>query len=197
MNMSATISIHGARCLGISDADRYVDLLLSGLGKEGAVTIETEPQWAVIQCTDTFVWGIYFSGQWLWPYEADRRIRRASVSTLCEARIFSPDQEILIWREKGRGFRGRIAIDVQIEDDCTAPIEEMWRFEGDRLQTGGDPRFVTYVAAGGNVVVIPSADGVRIRHYLTRCPETGVFRIGLSRFVDLFHSKEDLSDASC
>jgi hypothetical protein len=71
-------------------------------------------RYAVLQCTDSLVWGVFEAGTWHWASEADvdrpasadgtpaqTGVREPSLKTLLEARVFGQGAtvpEVLIWR---------------------------------------------------------------------------------------------------
>jgi hypothetical protein len=146
---------------------------------------------AVLQCTDTFVWGIPASGEneigWVWSSDADSALRPPCLENLLEARVFGPDAEVLVWRgdSGSMDFVGRLATDGDIsEDKLLAPLDRMAAFTG-HCHTIPGLAFQRWTTDGGKVTVTPLGSHLRIREYLCTCDNTGVVRIAMTRFLEI------------
>jgi hypothetical protein len=143
-------------------------------------------EYALLQCADTLVWGVYEAGNWTWADEQpDSEVRQRRWEALQEARIFGPTMDILIW-SAGGGFRGRL-----LTGAANSPgRESLRRFAAwDQADdpdwaegTVGDA-FCWRRTTGGRVTVTPRGTGVELLDYLSEDEETGVLRVAATRFV--------------
>lgn len=143
--------------------------------------------YAVLQCTDTFVWGVPDGAGWLWSNDADPALRPPRLETLLEARLFGPDAEILAWRDAStsREFAARLAVDAEVPEDVVlAPLDREAAFAGTPKDLPGTP-FRRWTTGGGKVTVAPAGSRLRVREYLGACPDTGVLRIAMTRFLEV------------
>jgi hypothetical protein len=143
---------------------------------------------AVLQCSDSLVWGIGDENGWQWASDADKAIRAPCCKNLLEARIFREDMEILIWRDEpfsSAQFRGRIAQESACSDEYR-PLERFYCFAGKEKSASSLPStFVKREEPGGNTTVTPEGAGVSIRAYLQPDADTGLLRVALTRFVSI------------
>jgi hypothetical protein len=142
---------------------------------------------AVLQCADSLVWGHSRDGSWQWANDADPAVRKPERVTLLEARLFTSERELLLWRAgdfAGETFVGRALADAPTlpSDAQHHPIDRCYSYDDDPGETlpGG---FVRRVAEGGNVLIAPQGGGLKVRQYLEECETTGALRIAASRFV--------------
>jgi len=144
-------------------------------------------RYAVLQCTDTFVWGISGAAGWLWSSDADTELRHPRLETLLEARIFGPEAEILAWRSSPASatFAGRLAVDDNAPAEAwLAPLDREAAFVGSKTPLS-NTHFGCWTTGGGKVTIAPCGSRVRVREYLSVCPETGVLRIAMTRFLEV------------
>lgn len=179
--MSNRSQIHGAELISISD-ESAKHLFHWLINEEGNPIESFSPRWAVIQCTDTLVWGVFDNDEWKLASEVDTFIRRPCEMTFIESRIFNEDMEVLIWRDNA-GFHGRMLKDKQCSPEAQ-PIDRKSRFnENDDKKTREylSNIFLRRSNPGGRVLVTPPGDFLIIREYLSQ-DEYGVLRIALTRF---------------
>lgn len=179
------MTLHGAALTPLDGnvSKELVAWLLDGQGE--CPLPDFSPQWAVLQCSDALVWGVWRDGRWVWASEADPvGIRKPTAATLLEARIFGPEAEALVWRSGG-GWAGRRLADDPAVAAALKPICRSLRFDGDESDKSTLPHgFVAHVTTGGRVVVAPGRE-LKTREYLADVDNTGLLRIAATRFVEV------------
>jgi hypothetical protein len=149
------------------------------------------PRWAVIQCTDTLVWGIYDSYGWKFASDIDPDIRPPKVETFIEARIFDENEEALIWQD-AKGFHGRRLK----SKDCAGELMPMDRIasfdENDDSQTSEklSAGFIKRINPGGRILVTPPGKGLCIKEYLEE-DDCGILRIAVTRFCGFLSDERE------
>jgi hypothetical protein len=185
--------LHGATLTPLND-DMAKRLVAWVLDRKGDCPLASfSPQWAVLQCDGTLVWGIRHSSDWRWAHEVDKGIRYPpSLGTLREARIFGRDAEALVWRAGGR-LAGRLLADDPAVSEELKPIERKLVFEGDEEDEGTLAHgFIKHVTGGGRIVVAPGRKLVTREYladvedpYVADANDTGLLRIAATRFVEV------------
>lgn len=173
----------GAKLTPVDNGIRCVNWLLENRPQP----LRGEYKYAVLQCTDSLVWGVYFDRRWLRADRVDADIRPPRISSLLEARIFGCDHEILIWRTgdfNSIAFAGRVLADAKrLPEPLDRPMLRESRFLGAPMKLSR--HFVKRRTQSGQIVVTPIGRSVLIKEYLAVCPETGVLRIAATRFVEI------------
>lgn len=174
--------IHGAEITPLADTEIVLQWLLDEKLSESS----TAHYFGVLQCSDAFVWGLWDNNSWKWAYEAaPNQIRKPCRATLMEARIFSDDEEILLWRTGNfddEKFCGRTVKDLEDCEPDYKPIEQRAKFVGTGTRVGD---FVVRVQSGGAVTVTPPGNEIIMKQYLQEDEDTGALRIALTRFVNI------------
>lgn len=122
--MQASHRIKAARIVPLREEEinGFLSWLLNA-DSERPATLNESFQYAVLQCTDSLVWGVFEANVWHWASEADRDtrthagVRPPSRKTLLEARVFGQGAkvpEVLIWRMDydTERFAGRLLGDL-------------------------------------------------------------------------------------
>lgn len=163
-------------------------------GSQAEPVAITESAWLLAHCESGVTWGRLDGKHWLLgsDFFADL-CPRPKPATILEARIFSPAEEILIWKTKS-GLRGR-----RLKDGPSISSADPARPQDEcRLLLAGqviDPRNgFTRVGDGIGAeqalpltVAQPPVPWPRlvVRHYFTRDSETGAVRVVVSRLVEI------------
>jgi hypothetical protein len=184
-------------------------------------------RYAVLQCTDSLVWGVFEADAWHWASDADVDrpasadgapaqvgVRKPSLKTLLEARVFGQDAtvpEVLIWRTDFDTvqFAGRLlgdTVEPLAADSPYRPLPREAAFLPTELDTHRpsranrqrpDPntaklfveldggRFARRTTLDGRITVTPPGWAVALRDYPEEDEATGILRIALTRFVGL------------
>jgi hypothetical protein len=201
--MSERIRLFGAEPMPLTPEVSYA-LVQWLLGKTPSCPVPGfAPEWTVLQCCDTFVWGLRAGEQWVWASEAEHAIRAPGVETLLEARIFGPEVEALVCRV-GNEWKGRLLRDADGGEeeaelkplDRSAPFLPSIHHEADEVAPGrkqpnrakkveplGATGFVRRTLPDGRVTVTPAGKAVLLRDYLAEADDTGIVRIAATRFV--------------
>ena len=164
--------------------------------------------YAVLQCTDSLVWGIFADGRWHWSSSVEPQTAQKpgaiapTTRTLLEARLFGKDAELLLWRTAdfdAETFHGRILSDGKWTEGVKpldvemsfSPAEDQPKhprtkkiIKGATVKPLGEG-FVRRTQTNGCITVTPKNSWVQLRHYLAEDSTTGVLRIAATRFVSL------------
>jgi len=173
---------HGAELQTVTDGQEILSAVLAGQTCYGGYPAFS---YALLQCDDTLVWGIAADNTWTWGHEADHELRQPRLDRVLEARLFSPDGEILLWRVQD-GIYGRYLTDSNSPvDSALQPLEAHLIFEqgDDQEMPLGKTGFVRRETSGGLVTVTPAGRRIAIRQYLSESVNTGAVRITATRFV--------------
>jgi hypothetical protein len=173
-----------AECHAIADPSAVAKWLLdAGPAPAG---VDASWQCALVQCTDTLVWGVLRAGHWRFSSDADRELRRPRLDRLLEARVFGRGSEALLWRTEGR-LSGRLLADGAGQEPAVQPRDRRFWFDcEDRGPTDlGDPDFVAYRTPAGRRVVGPCGSGILVRDHFVESVETGLVRLAATRFVEV------------
>ncbi|GEM_PF-3518159 len=199
--------LHGADIQAF-DAHPEVLAWLWGGAKPTSETVPDTFDYGVLQCTDSFVWGICTDGVWRWSSSVEPHTPQSpgviapQTHTLLEARLFGTEAELLLWRSGNfadETFCGRILRDASA-DETVAPLTAWTAFspptdqpkhprkEKQRLaayvETLADG-FVRRTQTNGCITVTPAGSYIRLKHYLEEDTTTGVLRIAATRFVSI------------
>lgn len=163
------------------------------LGEEEACPVANlDPKWAVLQCFDGFVWCVWQDDIWLRADQAPNSfVRRPSIETLMEARLFGPTGEALIWRVHDR-LQGRVLRTLSTgkhDPDplvrLRSPLPRFVPFMAGSEREFTDAPFVRRQSGSGNVVVTPKGRGLKVLEHLEEDSETGILRIAATQFIDV------------
>lgn len=180
---TASTNIIGAELSPVSDPDRYLDWLLCSDAR--GIWLDSEnPVWARVACTDTLVWGVLRHGKWLLSSSVDVGIRTPKKTRIIEARIFSEEQDVLIWRTDANGFTGRVAREQPGADTLYTPIHEARPFEDTLVQVIDDV-FQRRESPGGNIYIVPTGTHLNVVRHLERSESNGMVRVALTRWESI------------
>lgn len=221
MKLIDSHGLEGAQISSLSPAECEV-VLSSFFGEDVDTTFPEFEQvlnafrrarWGIVQCTDTFVWGIRKGEKWRWGWQTEAggenepAVRAASMRMLLEARLFSPEEDILIWRDGAFGdtrFRGRILSgEAAIKDELyftgrvprtPEQARKEWKRQDKIVRLDDD--FCWRMEPGGNITVTPHGEGVVVQHYLAQHRQTGAVRIAGTRFVDIINAENPQDNKS-
>lgn len=204
---SNSLHLLGGFVTPIVNADLWIEWLLND-SAQTSQDIFTGLYWAILQCTDSLVWGLYDGQRWVWSSDADRNIHSPERYTLLEGRVFGLEREVLIWRKEPlfrEQFQGRILCDdsnaallsvrcplittLYFEPPIDKPIEEdpEGNWKPNPLKRARpiplDLRFWKREMPGGNITVTPKGTGVEVKQYLQEDAQTGALRVVACRAV--------------
>ncbi len=179
--------IVGAHLAPIPDTSSVLNWIFSN--EKPAIAPDND-WYAVLQCSDAYVWGIWRSEKWVWASNECAEVREPRKITLQEARIFSPSRELLVWRVGefyDETFAGRVLTDAVDETSDWKPIErhhEFWSNEnGNSSRSIGT--FTERRNKGGQVVITPPGKSLLIRQYIEEDDTHASLRIAALRFVSI------------
>ncbi len=179
--MTNKSKLHGAELSPITSDT--AEKLFAWLINKGSAPIDSfNPKWAVIQCADTFIWGIYDSDGWKLASDIDPDIRPPKAKTFIEARIFNENEEALLWQDS-KGFHGRSLKNKECANGVS-PLDREAAFDENKDHTtreelsGG---FIKRINPGGRILVTPQGKALCIKEYLAE-DECGILRIAATRF---------------
>ncbi len=149
------------------------------------------PQWAIAHCEDGVTWGSLVGEGWRLGSAAFPDLcPRPAPEKLLELRIFSEEEEVLIWRVPGRRdlLAGRLVRDDPGSPGDLPPAEECRPLLGNKLLAQAEG-FARVADGSGVEQVLPvtSLDPrprLRVRHYFA-ANDAGVARVALSRLVEV------------
>ena len=194
-------TIHGAQFAPVDDWDAILAWLFATEAETVSKERAAKYDYAMLQCTDSFVWGVCKAGVWQWGSEpVDPDVRAPSRQTLLEARVFGKDGELLLWRNgdfDANTFAGRLLTDTTANAETPtlttylefAPARKHQRDRRTGKPTRGmmverlNDEFMRRELPNGCITVTPHGERVELRHYLGENPQTGVLRIAATRFV--------------
>lgn len=215
--MSAEKRNMGAKITPLPNAAPLVGWLLENASLTDGLKKEIEErnfQWAVLQCTDSLVWGVYEQGKWVWASSVVSEVREPKMTTLLEARFFGSEAEVLVWRSGDDPcFVGRILEDSSEEintlnaeqrpfcqyaefqppedrwippSEYEKPAEERMKPEESpyRLHATSSPLFIDRQMPDGRITVTPLGKGLILKEYLSE-NEYGGLRISATRFMEV------------
>lgn len=174
----------GAECLPLKDVAEWADWLIEGASQPQSVP--SDLRFAVLQCWDALVWGIWDGTAWAWASGIKGSgVRAPRVAALTEARVFGPSAEILLWRVEDN-FLGRRLADASapLAFPEHKPLTRLASFEGSEERLD-DMRFVRRVEDNGRTTITPPGKALKICEYLEEDPEISILRIAATRFVTL------------
>ena len=160
----------------------YLSWLLGGPKPAEA---STELKWAVLQATDTLVWAVRDGDTW---HRTDQvqgsGVRALQADRVFEARLFGPEEQLLLWREGEGELRHSLLRATEGEW-----VEKTLNFVG-APHPLRDSAFTLRSDEAGRVTVVPHGKGVLTAHLLEEDPDTGLVRIVATRFVKILDNKE-------
>jgi CRISPR-associated protein (TIGR03984 family) len=165
------------------------------LGKQATPGAFSQPTWLLAHCHAGVTWGRLEDGQWRLASGAFPDLcPHPEAMTIQEFRIFSPAEEVLIWRV-AFGLRGRILRDRDLAttDELTRPEDEERVLLAGQLieQKHGFSRVGDGTGAEQALPVVVNGEPPKpwprlvVRHYFARDAETGVVRVVVTRLKEV------------
>lgn len=176
------------------------DALVAAIAS-GDASAAPETTWLLAHCDDGVIWGERRQSGWCLSSSAFPEVSPPLVrSRIQELRLFGRDCELLLWRT-GDGLRGRWLTDA-IHDGATgalSPKDEIILLLGNRAVGPSQDGFTLVAEASGSCQAVPLLcndsefrDGrnwplrLRLRHFFSSDPYSGVVRVSATRFVGVF-----------
>ena len=194
--MTDTKEIFGAEILPVQQTGDYIDWLLDNAERPLASNVSLK--YAVLQCTNTCVWGILHDSVWALSSDIENAgINAPTKLRLLEARIFGADADVLIWKTAD-GFTGRVLQQsASAPNEVQKPLERHAAFQPSRDKKAPDgtanpnylvtPQrfgFARRELPGGRTTITPQGTHVIVLEYLSETAD-GVLRIAATRFVEV------------